>query len=102
MVALGGLGRAVPESLPWWCRYERASGLTSSAATQAQIQDFELAHPKIYIIYELLGITKGLVLLIQNYRISMTQSNNRMTKRSPCEDPILIGPQNPETLNLCK
>jgi hypothetical protein len=25
-------------------------GLTSSATNQAQIQDFELAHPKIYII----------------------------------------------------
>ena len=28
--------------------------MTSSATTQAQIQGFELAHPNIYPIYELL------------------------------------------------
>ena len=32
----------------------RASGLTNSATTKVQIQAFELAHPHIYSIYELL------------------------------------------------
>jgi hypothetical protein len=29
----------------------------------------------------------------------MTQSKNRITKRSPCEDPILMVSQKPETGN---
>jgi hypothetical protein len=32
-------------------------------------------------------------------RISMTQSNNRITERSPGEDPILMMSQKPEILN---
>ena len=90
MVALGGLARAVLESSPWWCGCRRAGRLTNSATIQAQIQGFELAHPNIYPIYELLECMKGLVLQIQNYRISMTQGNNRISKRSPSEDPVLI------------
>ena len=39
--------------------------LTSSDTSQAQIQGFELAHPNIYPINELLECMKGLVLLIQ-------------------------------------
>jgi hypothetical protein len=39
------------------------------------------------------------VLLIQNFRISMTQGNNRITLRSPSEDPILMVSQKPETSN---
>ena len=31
-------------------------GLTNSATTQAQVQCFELAHPNIYPIYELLKL----------------------------------------------
>ena len=46
--------------------------MTSSATTQAQIQGFELAHPNIYLIYELLEHVKGLTLQNQNCRISMT------------------------------
>ena len=38
---------------PKWCGYRRASRLTNSATTQAQIQGFELAHPNIYPTYEL-------------------------------------------------
>jgi hypothetical protein len=52
--------------------------------THAQIHGFGLAHPKIYIICELLGHMKGPVLLIQRCRIPMTQQgNNRITQRSP-------------------
>ena len=64
--------------------------LTSSDTSQAQIQGFELAHPNIYPINELLVFTKGPALQIQNYRISMTQGNNRISKRSPSEVPVLI------------
>ena len=42
---------------------------------------------------------KGSVLQIQNYRISMTQGNNRISKRSPSEDPVLIVQQQPEAAN---
>jgi hypothetical protein len=52
------------------------------AATLAQIHDFELAHPKHYIILELLGHIKGLALLIQSSRVSVTQGNNRIIEES--------------------
>ena len=48
--------------------------MTNSATTQAQIQSFELEP-----IYELLVYVKKVVLQIQSCRISMTQSNNRIT-----------------------
>jgi hypothetical protein len=62
-------------------------GLTSSATTQAQTQGFELVHPNICPIHELLEPVKRLVLQIQSYRISMTQDNHWISERSPCEDP---------------
>lgn len=37
----------------------RASSLTSSDASQYQMQCFELTHPKIYLIYELTACIKG-------------------------------------------
>jgi hypothetical protein len=43
---------------------KRASGLTSSDTSQAQIQDFELVYPNIYSIDELLDCMKGPVLQI--------------------------------------
>ena len=46
MTALGGLTRAMLESLPWWCKEEGAHALTRLATIQAQIQGLELAHPK--------------------------------------------------------
>lgn len=49
---------------------ERADGLTNSAATPAHIQVFELTHPKVSPIGELLDCVKGLVLQIQSCRIS--------------------------------
>jgi hypothetical protein len=46
--------------------------LTGSATIQAQIQGFELTHPKIEIICELLECVQGPALLIKSFRISMT------------------------------
>ena len=49
-----------------------------------------MAQPNIYPIDELLEYIKGLVLQIQNYRIPITQGNNRISERSPSEVPVLI------------
>jgi hypothetical protein len=38
------------------------------------MQSFELAHPNIYLIYELLEFLKALILKKQHYRISMAQN----------------------------
>lgn len=69
------------------------------ATTQVQIQDFDLAHPNIYRIYELLECMKGLILQIQSCRFSMTPGNNSISDRSPSEDPVLIAQHKPEALN---
>ena len=68
----------------------RAVGLSSSALSQAQIQGFELAHPNIYPIYDLLEHVKGPVLKIQSCKISTTQCINRPSEMSVHEDPVLI------------
>ncbi|KAL6033887.1 hypothetical protein STEG23_019606 [Scotinomys teguina] len=78
----------------------RAGGLINSGTTQVQIQGYELAHPNIHSIYELHESVKGLVLQTQGCRISTTQGNNRISKRSPREDPGLMVYQKPEALNL--
>lgn len=57
---------------------------------QAQIQGFDLTNPIIYPSYELLEQVNGSVLLFQSCRISMTQGNNRISERSPREDPVLM------------
>jgi hypothetical protein len=44
----------------------------------------------MYPISERLECMKGLVLQVQNYRISMTQGNNSESERSPSEGPVLI------------
>ena len=49
-----------------------------------------MAHPNIYPIDELLKYMKGPVLQIQNYRMSMTQGNNRISEKSPGEVLVLI------------
>jgi hypothetical protein len=72
-----------------WCGCGTAVRLSISATTQAQIQDLVLAHPHIYPISELLEQVKGPLLQNQSYRICMTQVNNRISKKSPGEDPIL-------------
>ena len=67
-----------------------AGGLTSSDTSRAQIQGFELAHPKIYPSDELLECMRKPVSQIQNYSISRTKGNNTISKRSPSEVPVLI------------
>jgi len=59
--------------------HEKAGRVTSSDTSQAQIRDFELACPNIYPIDELLECVKRPVLQIQNYRISMTHGNNKIS-----------------------
>jgi hypothetical protein len=50
-----------------------------------------MAHPNIDPIDKLLENITGPVPHIQNYRISMTQSNNRIAKRRPpSEVPVLV------------
>ena len=49
-----------------------------------------MAHPNIYPTDELLECTKEAVLQFQNYRISMTQGNNRISERSLIEISVLI------------
>jgi hypothetical protein len=95
--ALDELAGAVLESLPWWCGYGKAGGLTSSAISQAQIQGFELTYPNIHPINELLECVKEPVLQIQSCRISMTKGNNRLSERTPSEVPVLKVQQKPET-----
>ena len=85
---VGELALAVLESLSW-CRCRRAADLTSSFTFQTQIQGFELAYPNIYPVYELLELLKGLDLQIQRCRISMTQGNNRISRKRPSEDLVL-------------
>lgn len=62
------------------------------------IQGFELAHPNIYPLNELLQCLKEPVLQIQNNSISTTQGNKRRSERSPSEFPVLIARQKPEAL----
>lgn len=59
--------------------YRKVGELTNSVITQVQIQGFELVHPNIQ---ELLEHVNGKVLQNQICRISMTQSNNGLSKRS--------------------
>ena len=49
-----------------------------------------MSHPNIYPIDELLEFMKGPVIQIQNYRISMTQGNSRISKRRPSDISVLI------------
>lgn len=51
-------------------------------------------------INELLDCMDGLVLQIKNYRIYMTQGNNRIAKRSSHEDTVLIGVTEARNLEL--
>jgi hypothetical protein len=65
-----------------WHGYRRAGGQTNSAITQAQVYDFELSHPNIFPIYDLLEYVKGLGLQIQSCRFSMTKGNNSISEKS--------------------
>ena len=70
--------------------------MSSSANTQAQPHSFELAHSEIYITCDLSESVKGRALMTQSCRISGTQGNNRMTRKSPDEDSMLMMSQKPE------
>ena len=98
-VVLRELAGTVLESLPWWRQGEKAVGRTNPAALQPQNWDYEVAHTNTHPIYELLKCVKGPDLQIQNYRVSMTQGINRISRRSSGEGPILIEKQKPETLS---
>ena len=88
------LGRAGPGcgGVSWLQRHDGGSfgRVIILDTSQAQIQGFELTHPNIDPIDELLECMKGLFLQIQNYRISRTQGNNSISERSPSEDSVLI------------
>lgn len=73
-------------------------GLNNSVTTQAQIQGFVLVHLDIYPICTLLVYMKRLVLPIQSYRITMTQCNNRIPKKSLSEASVLMVYQKPRGL----
>ena len=81
---LQDLGGVVPHTLPRQHSRTGPGGMGTGESwkvdqlsyTQAQIQGFELAHPNIYPIYELLQP-------VLSCRISMTQDNNRMSEKSP-------------------
>lgn len=64
--------------------------MTSSDISHLQIQGSELAHPNIYSIDELLEHINGLVLQVQNFKLPMTQGNNRISRRYPSKGPLLI------------
>lgn len=68
--------------------------------TQAQIQDFELVHPIIYSIYELLDHMLVVALQNQSSRITVTLGTSRMSNRSLCEGPVLISWQKLEARGL--
>lgn len=69
---------------------------SSSDATQTQIQSFELTHPSIYPINELLDCKKRLVPQIQICRVPTTQGKKRISRRSFSEVSVLIDSQKPE------
>ena len=82
---LGSTGELTLDGVAHW----RAGRLTSLATLKAQIQGFELVHPNIYPIYDLLECVKGPVFQIQSCRISTTHGNHRMSEKSLSEDPVL-------------
>lgn len=64
-------------------------GLTNLSSFQLQIQGFELIHPNIYPIYDLLET----VACPTNLKLQglMTLGNNRTSKSGPGKDQVLIG-----------
>lgn len=71
-LVLGVVGEQAPEH-----DIGRASDLTSSDTSQAEIQDFKWAYHNIYTIYELLECMKGPILQMQNYRLRATTRQPR-------------------------
>jgi hypothetical protein len=62
---------------------------TISDSCQSQIQGFECSSQHLPID-ELVKCMKRLVLQIQNYRLSMSQGNNRISERGLSEVPVLV------------
>jgi len=58
------------------------AGWLTQPPPKIQILGFELAHPSIYPICELLEHMKGQVLQIQSYKDLMSQGNNRISNES--------------------
>ena len=58
-----------------------------------------MAHPIVHSMCDLLEHVKGLILQTQSYRISTTQDNSRIAKRSSNEGPEARVWQKPEVLN---
>lgn len=84
MAELGSLAGAMLESSCWWFGEGRTGGLSSLTTTEAHIQGFELAHPQVYIICELWECCPKAA---GSVNTDLTQGNNRITKKSPSEDP---------------
>ena len=59
-----------------------------------------MALPDIYLVYDLLECLKGLDLMNHSHRISMTQSNSKISKRRFSEGLILMVYQKPEAWTL--
>lgn len=64
--------------------------VTNPATVQAQNQGYELTFPKAHTIYYLLDYVKGPYSKTQSCKISTTQSNNRISKKSSSEGLVLI------------
>lgn len=63
-------------------------GRPAQLPSRPRYKDSKLDHPKVFIICGWLRYRKEPVLLLQSYKISITLGNNRITGRSPDEDPI--------------
>lgn len=94
MSQLGEFWRSITSDL-----VSRAVGLNKSVTTHTQFQGFELAHPNISPIDELLELMEGPDLQIQSCRITMTQGSKRISERSPSEVLVLTVQPKPETSN---
>lgn len=57
---------------------------------QCLTQGYDLTHPNICPIYEPLEHVKEPGLWVQIYRISIAQSNNWISRKSPSEDPAFL------------
>lgn len=72
--------------------------LTKSATTRPTFQAFESAQANIYPIFDLWKHVRELALWNHSHRLSMT-GNNRLSKRSLSEGPVLMAYQKLEALN---
>ena len=73
----------------WPHHWVRGLVLVENNTDLAHTQDFELAHPNSYLIYDLLEHVKKLVLWNHSHRNSMTTGNSRRYQRNLSGGPIL-------------